>query len=84
MTEEQIREWLLWYAWLGTEEQQTREVDCIMSQDGWRYLEARKEQLRTQASGEETNLEDQVDGYALSGLYECHDGPHLETCPRRR
>lgn len=83
MTEDQIRAWLLEYAWLGNEDRQRREVDCIMSQDDWRYLEVRKEQLRGQASGEETNLEAEVDGYALSGLYECHDGPHLETCPRR-
>lgn len=84
MTEEDVRTWLREYAWLGTDEERTREVDCIMSQDDWRYLEARKEQLRGQASGEETNLEADVDGYALSALYECHDGPHLETCPRRR
>jgi len=82
MTEEQIRAWLLDYAWLGTPERQRREVDCIMSQDDWKHLEVRKEQLRGQASGEETDLEEQVDGYALSGLYECHDGPHLDTCPR--
>jgi len=82
MTEDEIRNWLLAYAWLGNEEDQVREVDCIMSQDDWKYLEARKEQLRNQASGEEADLEAEVDGHALSALYECHDGPHLDTCPR--
>lgn len=84
MTKDEVRTWLLWYAWLGTSDEQTREVDCIMSQDDWKHLEVRKEQLRGQASGEETNLNEEVDGYALSGLYECHDGPHLATCPRNR
>lgn len=82
MTEDKVREWLLGYAWLGTDEERTREVDCIMSQDGWMYLDAREEQLRGQASGEETNLDADVHGFALSALYECHDGPHLATCPR--
>lgn len=82
MTKKQIRAWLREYAWLGTEEEREREVTCIMSQDDWKYLEARKEHMRGQASGEETNLEEMVDGIALSGLYECHDGPHLDTCPR--
>lgn len=82
MTEEDIRSWLIGYAWLGSDEEQRREVDCIMSQGDWKHLEARKEQLRAQASGEETNLEDEVNVIALSTLYECHDGPHLVTCPR--
>jgi hypothetical protein len=82
MTEEQIQAWLHKYAWLGTEEEQNLEVACIMAQDDWKYLEVRKEHLRAQASGEETNLEEQVDEFALSALYECHDGPHLDTCPR--
>jgi hypothetical protein len=82
MTKDRIKAWLLEYAWLGTKEEQAREVDCIMSQDSWRYLEARKEQLRAQASGEEDCLEDVVNEFALSGLYECHDEPHLTTCPR--
>jgi hypothetical protein len=84
MTEEEIRAWLKEYAWLGTEEEQHREVTCIMAQDDWRYLEVRKEQLRGQASGEETDLEAEVNGLALSALYECHDGPHLDTCPRNK
>jgi hypothetical protein len=82
MTREKIQAWLRDYAWLGTPEEQEREVTCIMAQDDWKHLEARKEQLRGQASGEETNLEEQVDEFALSALYECHDGPHMDTCPR--
>lgn len=82
MTKQEIRAWLVRYAWLGTTEAQEREVDCIMAQDDWKRLEVRKEQLRGQASGEETDLEVEVDEFALSALYECHDGPHLDTCPQ--
>lgn len=81
MNKAKIESWLLDYAWSGTEDEQRREVECIMAQDGWHYLDARKEQLRAQASGEEENLEVQVNEYALSALYECHDEPHLNTCP---
>ena len=80
MTKDEIQAWLLNY--VVPAEEQLRVVDCIMSQDGWKYLELHREQLRAQASGEETHLEEQIDGYVLSGLYECHDGPHLATCPR--
>lgn len=81
-TESTIRDWLIGYAWLGTWEEQKREVDCIMSQDGWRYLDARIEHVKGQASGEETDLDTEANEYVLSALYECHDEPHLPTCPR--
>lgn len=85
-TEDQIREQLLDYAWLGTPDEQRREVDCIMAQDGWKYLSARSEHLMAQRSGENSVEDDRAlaDGLALSGLYECHDVPHLPTCPRWR
>jgi hypothetical protein len=82
VTKQEIQEWLVRYAWLGTPDAQEREVACIMSQDDWTHLEVRKEHLRGQASGEETNLEEDVTEHALSALYECHGGPHLDTCPR--
>lgn len=80
-TETAVREWLTKYAWLGTTEEQAREVECIMSQDGWKYLDARIEQVKGQASGEEIDLDSDATGYALSALYECHGGPHITTCP---
>jgi hypothetical protein len=79
MTKTQIRAWLLDYAWLGTPAEQASEVECILAQDDWRYLDARTEQFRGQAEGDEQAKE--AEGFALSVLYECHDGPHLSTCP---
>jgi hypothetical protein len=82
LTKESIQTWLLNYAWLGTAEERVREVECIMSQDDWEFIDARAEQLMSQASGEETDLVGEATGFALSALYECHDAPHLSTCPR--
>lgn len=79
-TEAAIREWLMQYAWLGTEDERTREVDCIMSQDGWKHIPERIEAFKGQASGEETDLDTQATELALSELYECHDGPHIDGC----
>lgn len=81
MDEDAIKAWLLNYAWLGDADYQRREVDCIMAQDDWRYIDARIEMYKGQASGEEVNLDMEASGFALSGLYECHDEPHLPTCP---
>lgn len=81
---EQVQEWLLNYAWMGTPDTRAREVECIVSQGEWQHLSAREEQLRAQASGDETHLEADVHGHALSALYECHDGPHLPTCPHHK
>lgn len=78
-TAEYVKERLLDYAWLGTEEEQVAEVECILAQDGWRYLDARVEQVRAQAWDDEQAKE--AEAHALSGLYECHAGPHLDTCP---
>jgi hypothetical protein len=79
MTKEQIRDWLLKYAWSGTPEAQAEEVACIMAQDDWKYIDAQTEKLAGQAWDDAMAAE--AEGYALSALYECHGGPHLATCP---
>lgn len=76
--ETKVREWLLDYAWSGTADEQRREVDCIMSQDGWKYIDASAERFRAMANDDEQAKE--AIGYALSALYECHSGPHQVTC----
>lgn len=82
MRGEEVKAWLLGYAWLGTPERRAAEVECIMAQPDWRHVDALAEKFAGQASGEETNLANETLGFALSSLYECHDGPHLPTCPR--
>lgn len=80
LTKENVMKWLLDYAWLGTAEEQAATVECIMSQgDIVTLLDGRIEQVSGQAWDDEQAKE--AFGFALSGLYECHDEPHLETCP---
>ena len=41
LNKEQVRAWLLDYAWLDdTPEEKAAEVDCILAQDGWQYIDA--------------------------------------------
>lgn len=82
MTREALRAWLLDYAWMGTEDEKRRTVDCIMSQENeLDVLEARADKYA--GAQAEPGPEAFADGeaFALSALYECHDGPHLRTCP---
>jgi hypothetical protein len=83
VTEQQARDWLREYAWLGTEDEKDREVECIMSQGGWRHVGAMADKFA--GAQEEPGPVAFTEGvlFALSALYECHDGPHLPTCPAR-
>jgi hypothetical protein len=82
-TEEQVRAWLLDYAWAHpTPEAKAAEVDCIMAQDDWRWLEARADHYAgMHESGGGPEAFDAAHGFALSALYECHTEPHQPTCP---
>jgi hypothetical protein len=83
VTTDAIRDWLLDYAWSGNEDQQRRNVECIMSQgDVVSIVDGLTERYAGQAFDHEQAMEAQ--GFALSSLYECHDGPHLPTCPDYR
>jgi hypothetical protein len=82
--EEKIRAWLLEYAWMGTPESQAREVACIMSKED--DIAGLVDALTEKYVGQSWNpggpgTLDEASEFALSSLYECHDGPHLETCP---
>lgn len=80
----EVRKWLLAYAWLGTQEEQVLEVECILHQDDWRHLEALADKFAGAQFEPGPKAFDEGTEFALSALYECHDGPHLNTCPRRR
>jgi hypothetical protein len=82
VTYRNVEEWLLKYAWLGTEEERAREVGCIMSQNGWQHVDARADQYSgAQESPGPKSFAEGIE-FALSELYECHTEPHLDTCPR--
>jgi hypothetical protein len=77
----QVRAWLLDYAWMGPAGRDARIVDCILAQDGWKYIDAVADQFAgAQDQPGPAAFSDGV-GFALSALYECHDGPHQPTCP---
>ena len=82
MNEDEIRAWLIRYAWAdATQDAKERRVACIMAQDGWKFLEARTERTAGQAWEPGPQAVSEAQAFELSALYECHDGPHLETCP---
>jgi len=83
-SEEGIRAFLLEYAWLGTPEEQEREVECIMHQDGWRFVDAWADQFAGAQQEPGPQAFQEGLGFAISALYECHEGPHLSTCPRNK
>ncbi len=84
MKKAEVEAWLLSYAWTGDPEQQVANVACIMAQDGWKYVDARGEMFAAQAEVPGPDASAAAHEFALSALYECHDGPHQVTCPDYR
>lgn len=83
MTEGEVRAWLLGYAWLGSQDEKEREVNCIMAQDGWKCIDARADQYAGAQNEPGPAAKAEGSDYVLSELYECHTGPHLDSCPRK-
>lgn len=83
-TENEIRDWLTAYAWMGTDDDKKRTVDCIMAQDDWKYIDGVTERYASMAEDPGPQASMDAHGFALSALYECHDGPHADSCPERR
>lgn len=83
MTKDQVREWLLTQYLRRTPETEA-EVECILAQDDWKFVDARAEKFAGQAFEPGPQAVSEATGFALSALYECHDGPHLPTCPSAR
>jgi len=85
LNKEQVRTWLLQYAWMpDTSEQKAAEVECILAQDGWQYIDAVADQYAGAQNEPGPAAFDEGTQYALSALYECHSSPHTDKCPRRR
>jgi hypothetical protein len=80
VTSEQVRTWLLAYL-AGTEDAL---IDCVLHQDDWRHLSAQTEHYAAMAETPGPKAVTQAQEFALSALIECHEGPHLATCPDAR
>jgi hypothetical protein len=80
-----VYDWLMKYAWNeATDAERSAKVNCILSQDDWRHVDAVADKYAGQhESGGGPEAFTEAMGYALSALYECHDGPHTSDCPTR-
>lgn len=84
MKRKDVKAFLLAYAWLNdTPAEKEAEVECILKQGDWKYIEARADRRASAAEsgGGSKEYADATD-MELSALYECHDEPHTPDCPR--
>jgi hypothetical protein len=86
VTEDEIRAWLAHYIDphpSGVYAAELGVVDCIMSQDDWKHTDVWIDRYSDAQFGDEDPevVKKRATEFALSSLYECHDGPHLDTCP---
>jgi hypothetical protein len=80
---EKVRAWLLDYAWVDdTPEEKAAEVECILAQGDWQHISAMADKYAEAQNEPGPAAFAEGEEYALSSLYECHDGPHADTCPR--
>lgn len=80
-----VRAWLLMYAWLDEPDAKKHaRIDCIMAQDDWKHIDALADKYAGAQfePGPQAYTEGQQ--FALSALYECHEGPHTDACPAWR
>jgi hypothetical protein len=85
LTKKQVRAWLIKYAWAeDSDDARERVVDCILAQDSWEYTDAVADRFAGAQWEPGPEAFDEGTGFALSALYECHDEPHLATCPNHR
>lgn len=82
MNENAVREWLKDYAWAEeTPEAKAAIVECIMAQGEWEFIDCVADAFAGAQEEPGPKAFSEGMGYALSALYECHSGPHQETCP---
>jgi hypothetical protein len=83
-SESAIRAWLLGYVWMETSDAEKRaKVDCIMAQDSWMHIDALADKFAGSQWQQGPEAFSEGVQFALSALYECHDGPHRDDCPTK-
>lgn len=82
MTKDEVKAWLHNYMDPNDLGVPNSVVDCIMSQDDWQYVDVWAGRYMDAQFGDEDpeEVKKRAKEFALSALYECHDGPHLDTC----
>lgn len=79
--EQAVRAWLANYMKPGAES--AAEIDCIMSQDNWRYIDALADKFAGAQFEPGPQAFSEGVEFALSALVECHEGPHTGPCPSK-
>jgi hypothetical protein len=80
-----VREFLLAYAWAeDSQVAKTAVVECIMAQGRWRHVTALADEYAGAQFEQGPEAFADGIGFALTALYECHDGPHQPDCPSAR
>jgi hypothetical protein len=74
------REWLL-ANYLVPDREAEAFLDCVEAQGGFDYLDAQAERYAGMAWEPGPAAVDEGYAFALTALVECHEGPHLATCP---
>lgn len=82
-SESAIRAWLFAYMGGMSQAERLAEIDCIMAQDSWMYIDALADKFAGSQWQQGPEAFSEGVEYALSALYECHDGPHRDDCPSR-
>lgn len=83
----QVESFLREYVWLPKHREPAALealLGCIRSQSTWRYIDGLTEKYVGESwdPGAE-NAWREANEFALSSLYEAHDGPHTDDCPER-
>jgi hypothetical protein len=82
ITRDNVRTWLLDYAWMGPRDRDERIVECIMMQpDSVETIDAIADQYAGAQESPGPKAFAEGIQYALSALYEAHCGPHAPCCP---
>jgi hypothetical protein len=81
--ESAIRAWLAAYMGGMGPAEKMAEIDCIMAQDNWRYIDANADRYAGAQFEPGPGAFAEGIEYAISALYECHDGPHRDDCPSK-
>jgi hypothetical protein len=85
LTYAQVATWLAGYVWGEDSPQDAANViACIMAQDDWKYIDAVADKYAGAQAEPGPAAFSEGTGFALSALYECHDGPHQPSCPNRK
>lgn len=76
-----VETWLLTYY---KEDYVRPYLPCIKEQGDWQYVASHADQFAGAQPGDGEDAFSEGMEFAISALLECHDGPHIASCPDSR